>query len=1223
VQFVINGPDVPDSLLQLHADGQVVFFCGAGISRPAELPDFKGLTERLFEDFGVPDESILRRALTECQYDRAIGLLEADLPRGAGRLTVRKKIAEILLKANTDQAGATQTHRSLLALGKAGDDKTRLVTTNFDRIFEFVIQRDACNLPRFSAPLLPLPKTRWNGLVYLHGLLTAPPTDEALENLVVSSGDFGLAYLTERWASVFVSELFRNFNVCFVGYSLSDPVLRYMTDALAADAQRGENPREMFAFSHFEDGKEEECRLEWRSKNVTPIPYSSQSNHEALHQTLHTWSAIYRDGLSGKESIIRDYASLDPGQSTSVDHFQGRVTWALSDPSGVPARLFAEMEPVPPFSWLAAVIEPNWLRWKQHPKIQVRIHQWLIRHLDNPELALFLARRPDWKTTNLVLQINEQLKKIHKWETEDKTAELNALCSSSPAGNPRPAMRTFWRLFLADRIARSNDISFELNTWTDQVRRDVLTPSLRSSLREHLTPRVELKGLFRYSDPLSVDAEFDRVFLLEVILGYGHALTYLNDWSRSPRWTELLTELAYDFTFLLHDAMGLLLETRKITNRSDYTHIDHRAIASDREKGYEIDDWSALIKPTRDAFLALAARSPVKAEGLAVLWMDYPFPLFKRLAFFAATTPGVGSPEKALAWVLSDDGWWLFSPETEREMMDVIKHAHPKVSLELQGKLEGAILRGPKDEQFPRVFEPDRLQLAKDEMVLSRLTLMKDEGIDLLPQTDQARMTLAARYPDWRPEWSPEVQEAFRKSMEPLKTPEEREELKQWLLEHPGRDHHRDDDFDERCRSDFPTVVGLLKELANEGHWYPYRWIAVLSAGIVTEEDVQPPQSSWSEVAKFLVGRPDSDLLPIAGTLSWWLEAQAKHLPESENETFFALCGKMLDLDHASVSNDTDPIFNAINHPVGRIAEALLDHWSRKKLANGEGLPATYRAFFVRFITGSSESFQHGRILLSTRVVTLFLVDPMWTEEFLLPWFEWKRSADDARRAWIGFLRNARWLPSLMEPLKCDFMETARHYSELGREAHQYARLLNHLALRSDEFFSIEELRTILGYLPVNGLEAMASTMALTFSAKETHVIELWKHRAKPFFESVWPKSKEKGTLQLSNHLARLCVATGAAFPDALDTLKLWFQPGECPSAVIQKILEDDLASKYPAETLDFLDRIINTKGSWCFDDLAECLKKISENASSMAQDRRYRALDEFQRRHGSPRGKM
>jgi len=32
MQFVTNGPDIPDALLQAHEEGRVVFFYGAGIS---------------------------------------------------------------------------------------------------------------------------------------------------------------------------------------------------------------------------------------------------------------------------------------------------------------------------------------------------------------------------------------------------------------------------------------------------------------------------------------------------------------------------------------------------------------------------------------------------------------------------------------------------------------------------------------------------------------------------------------------------------------------------------------------------------------------------------------------------------------------------------------------------------------------------------------------------------------------------------------------------------------------------------------------------------------------------------------------------------------------------------------------------------------------------------------------------------------------------------------
>jgi NAD-dependent SIR2 family protein deacetylase len=53
MQFIKNGPDIPERLLQAHEDGRVVFFCGAGISYPAKLPDFAGLVSGIFSKLGM------------------------------------------------------------------------------------------------------------------------------------------------------------------------------------------------------------------------------------------------------------------------------------------------------------------------------------------------------------------------------------------------------------------------------------------------------------------------------------------------------------------------------------------------------------------------------------------------------------------------------------------------------------------------------------------------------------------------------------------------------------------------------------------------------------------------------------------------------------------------------------------------------------------------------------------------------------------------------------------------------------------------------------------------------------------------------------------------------------------------------------------------------------------------------------------------------------------
>ena len=461
MQFIKNGPDIPERLLQAHEDGRVVFFCGAGISYPAGLPGFGGLVDQIFENLSMDVSSVQQAAITAGQYDIAIGLLEDEIV--GGRKTVRKELAKILLTPDLKAKGALDTHKALLTLGKCRDGPTRLVTTNFDRLFEKVIEKNSLAVKSFQAPPH---KNRWGGLVYLHGLLTDPPTLDDLEHLVISSGDFGRAYLTEGSAARFVSELFRNYTVCFVGYSLNDPVLRYMTDALSTDSLRDESSPEMFAFGGHLEGKEELGANEWRAKNVTPILYLADDEHSYLHKTLQAWGNTYRDGVDGKKRIIAKYAEKDPSTSTKQDDFVGRMLWALSDPSGLPAKLFAEFNPVPSLAWLEPLSEERYLhadliRFGVSPKKDVNnkltfslIHRpspyhlaprmmvaddgprrsqldkvtrgltyWLTRHLDDPALLLWLVERGGQLHEELIRPIENRLDQLANLENDGSSED--------------------------------------------------------------------------------------------------------------------------------------------------------------------------------------------------------------------------------------------------------------------------------------------------------------------------------------------------------------------------------------------------------------------------------------------------------------------------------------------------------------------------------------------------------------------------------------------------------------------------------------------------------------------------------------------------------------------------------------------------------------------------------------------------------------------------------
>ena len=186
MQFATNGPDIPESLLQAHEEGHVVFFCGAGISYPAGLPDFKGLVDEIYRYAGTSRMPIEQEAYDRNQFDATLDLLERRMP--GQRLAVRTAL-EQALQPKLRRKGAVDTHAALLQLARGREGALRLVTTNFDRVFELVAKRTKQSFSAYAAPMLPIPKnSRWNGLVYLHGLLPYKPDQSALHRLVLTSG---------------------------------------------------------------------------------------------------------------------------------------------------------------------------------------------------------------------------------------------------------------------------------------------------------------------------------------------------------------------------------------------------------------------------------------------------------------------------------------------------------------------------------------------------------------------------------------------------------------------------------------------------------------------------------------------------------------------------------------------------------------------------------------------------------------------------------------------------------------------------------------------------------------------------------------------------------------------------------------------------------------------------------------------------------------------------
>ncbi|NMQ28689.1 hypothetical protein E4Q23_13530 [Candidatus Accumulibacter phosphatis] len=1267
MQFVKHGPHVPEQLLQAHEKGRVVFFCGAGISYPAGLPGFRGLVDEIYADLGTQRNAVEEQAYSRQQYDATLDLLERRTP--GQRRAVRTALMKVL-QPKLRRKGAMDNHRSLIQLARDRDNALRLVTTNFDRIFEGLIARAQPVIPAYPAPLLPIPKdSRWNGIVYLHGLLPKTPDENALNRLVLTSGDFGLAYLTERWAARFVSELFRNYVVCFVGYSINDSVPRYMMDALAADRMLGEVTPDAYAFADYDGaqaGQEDQQKIEWKAKGVTPILYevlSGGTDHSALHRTLRAWADTYRDGVLGKERIVVEYAMTRPQASTRQDDFVGRMLWALSDESGQPARRFADFDPAPSLDWLEALSEERYrhadldrfgvapqptrddkltfnLMCRPAPythasrmtlvdgsgfashcdKVMMQLGRWLTRHLDDPALALWVARHGGQLNGHFASALDDRLSELARLERDENVEELQRILTNAPKAVPSPMMRTLWRLLLSGR-AKSPGDHFDLQRWQKRLAHDGLTLSLRLDLREMLAPRIALRQPFLWGEPPAPAGRPERVRDLvdwEIVLATKHVHASLKRLAHSPAWRAALPQLLADVQGLLRDALDLMREMGDANDRRDRSFAGQPSISPHAQnRGFR--GWVSLIEILRDAWLETLESDPARAHRVAADWWEQPYPAFKRLALFAATHDGVATDGEWVEWLLKDDACWLWSAETYRETMRLLVLRGAELEAQPLGRLQAGILAGPPGAVVGSDSDSSRLLL--NGKVWLRLAKLAFGGCVLYGDAKTRLEALTLDHPDWQLAKNESDEFSFwmsgtgdpgdedRRQFERL--PRQRRHLVKCLRLPPSSNSWHEDDWSEICRDKLSTAACALCALAHEDTWPAKRWRDALEAW----SEGKLLRRSWRYLAATLQRMPDDTLLVVGQAGTRWLKAVAKILDRDE-AVFLALCHRFLAMDHEDDETTEELVTRAVNHPVGHITQALLAYCFSRQPEDGQRLPNGLAQLFDMLCDPEVAQYRHARVLLAANVIALFRVDQDWTTRCLLPLFNWQRSVIEARATWEGFLWSPRLYRPLLAALKNDFLDTALHYREFGEYGRAYADLLTYAALDFADVFSTDELRQATADLPQEGLEEAAQALVNALEGAGDQRESHWNNRIKPYWHRIWPKFLELASEHIAERLACLAIASDAAFPVALQTLHEWLMPLEYPDYVVDPLHESGLCGQHPQASLQLLDTIIADQ-AWAPGGLHHCLDTIAKAWPEASDDSRYQRLMAFTRRHG------
>lgn len=314
---------IPERLLLAHARGEVLFICGAGISKPANLPDFRELVIDVYAVLDQGVHAVLRDlprgicnqwevdfgSLTDRQaaevkrfivgdYDVVLGMLERRLDdQTRGDSQVRSEVARRLRLNGSNPA---HIHRALMRLADRGGAST-IITTNFDLLLEVAAKQIRSPVQTYSLGSIPRPTrhSEFSGVMHIHGALEQNPA--RFSEFVLSDQDFGEFYLRRRVVPDFIYDAARLFHIVLVGYSANDPPMRYLLNAVAADGTRFDDLKERFTFFGT-SGPDPVALEDWKARGITPIRYDSVGSHNVLRATLERWSEL--SAVNGKSERV-------------------------------------------------------------------------------------------------------------------------------------------------------------------------------------------------------------------------------------------------------------------------------------------------------------------------------------------------------------------------------------------------------------------------------------------------------------------------------------------------------------------------------------------------------------------------------------------------------------------------------------------------------------------------------------------------------------------------------------------------------------------------------------------------------------------------------------------------------------------------------------------------------------------------------------------------------
>ncbi|GGB68982.1 SIR2 family protein [Blastomonas aquatica] len=1146
--FVPDGPDIPISLLSEQRNGNLMFVIGAGVSVAAGLPLFGRLAELAYERLGQaipgkPDSLATQaevEALSAGQYDRLIGLLERRLVyRGTDWQqpinAVRHAIAELV---KPKRGASFAAHRDLLDISRGGDGIPRIVTTNFDSIFERAWYRQTKQrLPSSAGQGMPaVGSPEFVGVLHLHGRVADRMLNLSQTDLVLTAPNFGEAYMRNGWASRTVYDLMRRYTLVLVGYSADDPPMRYMLEA--TEEGRLNFPDLKPAYALVADDKNDAGGLRemWRGKGLHPLIFTVRNHdYSPLYRTLREWAEMVRDPLTWSEEKIRGITATEHAASSDTERDRLRYLNSAISSTAVVACHAADP------AWLEALGSEN------EPLDDWSYRAWFKDRLTSSSAARYAV----------ALQGRDAMRVAHA---------IDVLLRLQNDPLPEP-YATFWPMFVEARLRpAANPVARRQNS-------DAVSARQVADMVAAVKPRLTVSRKISFREPETPKGPPQNIH----DLGHFEFRADERDWQRRleawPKTSQAEVRLIEALERTLVEALEIASDAGLLAHNGDLQSWDIALVHAPEPDDdlSEQDDWhrrgwrrnppdqyndhfGPLIRLMTGLWRRLAKRDRIMAARIADGWAGRDAMIFKRIAAWSATISNAGPAEAIERYLRSTtrDRYWF--GDNNPELVRFYCRRWNRLDQRTRDRLETAILAGMKTEtvrQFTDVGLRRRTRVYYTVRELSRITTAKGR----LSANARSRLTRFHKVFPSLPTKIPILADLVNASYSGSGYSADLRVLAQVSDEELIASAARAEESDRIGQSDIWQVLvrddpqrafrALLAD-QRRGLFEADRWQPLLSQYSYQEHIANPPPlPDLAKVISAVITGPDASIISMAYTLANLIERRADAPRKRVFPTVLRLWDRLLPLASQIDERDEQPheLSDVIlSHPLAILANALVRMQSNVPRAEGGGLTKRFRTRFNSLAKLGGRPGLIARAALIRELAFLHWLAPDWVDRYLFPILDaGGEEAIDLMS--VVSVSNAPQYSPLFNRLKPSIFQALEHDKTDGAARERLSGAVVSAAfavIRMEDGFELSpvECRHALTRMPNSVLASMAwEICTILREIEETERAATWTNVIKRFLTDYWPNDVAARTTEVSDDLAKLPGLAGLAFEEAVDTV--------------------------------------------------------------------------------------